>query len=115
MLLYKILMKCSDVSNPTKELSICLPWTRLIMEEFMNQGDMEKKLNIPVSPYMDRDTPNVPSCQTGFIDYVVQPLFVSLDSYQPIPNILARLAKNREYWGSLRLQGVTQVPDDINV
>lgn len=98
MLLYKILIKCSDVSNPTKDLSICLPWTRLIMSEFMSQGDMEKKLGIPVSPYMDRDNQNVPSCQTGFIDYVVQPLFVALDTFQTVPNILSRLTKNREYW-----------------
>jgi hypothetical protein len=98
MLLFKIMIKCSDVSNPTKDLSLYKPWCRLIMAEFMMQGDMEKKLNIPVSPYMDRESVNVPSCQIGFIDYVVQPLFGALDSYQPIPAVINRLGKNREYW-----------------
>ncbi|KAJ3373758.1 cAMP-specific 3',5'-cyclic phosphodiesterase 4D [Kappamyces sp. JEL0680] len=98
MLLYKIMIKCSDVSNPTKDLSIYKPWCRLITAEFFSQGDMEKKLNIPVSPYMDRENPNAPGSQIGFIDYVVQPLFGALDSYQPIPSILNKLAKNREYW-----------------
>ncbi|KAJ3271429.1 cAMP-specific 3',5'-cyclic phosphodiesterase 4D [Terramyces sp. JEL0728] len=98
MLLFKIMIKCSDVSNPTKDLPIYKQWTRLIMTEFVCQGDLEKKLNLPVSPYMDRDNVNVASCQIGFIDYVVQPLFGALDSYQTIPSITSRLAKNREYW-----------------
>jgi hypothetical protein len=59
---------------------------------------MEKRLNIPVSPYMDRENPNVPGNQIGFIDYVVQPIFGALDTYQSIPSIIGRLAKNREYW-----------------
>ena len=98
MLLFKIMIKCSDVSNPTKDQSIAMPWTKRIMNEFQNQGDMEKKLNIPVSPYMDRDNQNVASCQIGFIDFVVQPLFNALDSFQPIPLHLNSLKKNRDYW-----------------
>jgi hypothetical protein len=98
MLLYKILIKCSDVSNPTKDLPIYKSWSRLITAEFYSQGDMEKRLNIPVSPYMDRENPNVPGNQIGFIDYVVQPIFGALDTYQSIPSIIGRLAKNREYW-----------------
>jgi 3'5'-cyclic nucleotide phosphodiesterase len=98
MLLYKILIKCSDVSNPTKDLSICLPWTKMILAEFVSQGDMEKKLNLPISPYCDRTNLNIPSSQIGFIDYVVQPLFSALDTFQPIPSIVSRLAINREYW-----------------
>ncbi|KAI8893380.1 hypothetical protein BC833DRAFT_531834 [Globomyces pollinis-pini] len=98
MLLFKIMIKCSDVSNPTKDMSIYKPWVKLIMQEFMMQGDLEKQLGIPVSPYMDRDNVNVPNCQVGFIDFVVQPLFGALDTYQPLPQIISRLAKNREYW-----------------
>jgi hypothetical protein len=98
LLLFKIMIKCSDVSNPTKELSIYKPWCKLIMAEFMNQGDLEKKLNIPVSPYMDRDNVNYASCQIGFIDFVVQPLYAAFVSYQPLPNIINQLSKNREYW-----------------
>nr|KAJ3423179.1 cAMP-specific 3',5'-cyclic phosphodiesterase 4D [Polyrhizophydium stewartii] len=110
MLLYKIMMKCSDVSNPSKDMSLYEPWCRLIMDEFFLQGDMEKKLNLPVSPYMDRDNVNVPSSQIGFIDYVVMPLFDALDKFQPIPNILNRLQRNREYWAQLKAQGISHLP-----
>ena len=98
MLLYKIMIKCSDVSNPTKDMQLYDPWCRLILEEFMRQGDMEKKLGLPVSPYMDRDNVNVPSSQIGFIDYVVSPLFDALDKYIPVPSVIKSLSRNREYW-----------------
>lgn len=98
MLLYKIMIKCSDVSNPSKDLMLYEPWCKLIMEEFVRQGDMEKKLGLPVSPYMDRDNMNVPSCQLGFMDYVVMPLFDSFDRYIQIPDIVKNLQKNREHW-----------------
>ncbi|KAL5037160.1 hypothetical protein RTP6_004631 [Batrachochytrium dendrobatidis] len=109
MLLYKIMMKCSDVSNPSKDMQLYESWCRLISEEFYRQGDMEKKLCLPVSPYMDRDNVNIPSSQVGFIDYVVMPLFDALDKFQPIPNILNRLQKNREYWAHQKLLGITQL------
>jgi hypothetical protein len=70
LLLFKILMKISDVSNPTKEWNIYHRWCELVLEEFMRQGDKEKALGLPISPYMDRETLNIPSSQIGFIDYV---------------------------------------------
>ncbi|KAJ3209837.1 cAMP-specific 3',5'-cyclic phosphodiesterase 4A [Dinochytrium kinnereticum] len=106
ILLWKILMKCSDVSNPTKEWSIYEKWCRLVLEEFMRQGDMEKRLNIPVSPYMDRDNLNVPSSQVGFIDYVILPLFEAYDKYIPIPHIMEDLRRNRDHWMYMKTIGV---------
>ncbi|KAI8925661.1 hypothetical protein BC831DRAFT_400936 [Entophlyctis helioformis] len=110
MLLYKIMMKCSDVSNPSKDMALYEPWCRLILEEFYRQGDLEKKLSLPVSPYCDRDNVNVPSSQIGFIDYVVMPLFDALDKFLPIPSILNRLQRNREHWAQLKAQGITNLP-----
>ncbi|KAJ3190549.1 cAMP-specific 3',5'-cyclic phosphodiesterase 4A [Irineochytrium annulatum] len=106
VLLWKILMKCSDVSNPTKEWSLYDRWCKLVIEEFMRQGDMEKRLSIPVSPYMDRDNINVPSSQIGFIDYVILPLFDAYDKYNPIPHIMEHLKRNRDHWGYLKALGV---------
>ena len=97
-LLYKIIMKCSDVSNPSKKLEIYDPWCGMILEEFYRQGDQERNLGLPISPYCDRGNVNVPSCQIGFIDYVVSPLFEAFNSFQPIPTLLTQLSQNREYW-----------------
>ncbi|KAJ3115749.1 hypothetical protein HDU96_000080 [Phlyctochytrium bullatum] len=113
ILLWKILMKCSDVSNPTKEWSIYEKWCRLVLEEFMRQGDMEKRLNIPVSPYMDRDNLNVPSSQVGFIDYVILPLFEAYNNYIPIPNIMEDLRRNRDHWMYMKTIGVIHMANVV--
>jgi len=96
-------MKCADVSNPTKEWNIYERWYKLIIEETLRQGDKEKSLNLPVSPYMDRDTLNIPSAQTGFMDFIVRPLFESFDHYSPIPNVIAYLQQNRDRWSKVIL------------
>ncbi|KAJ3031406.1 High affinity cAMP-specific 3',5'-cyclic phosphodiesterase 7A [Rhizophlyctis rosea] len=97
-LLYRILLKCADVSNPSKTWPLYERWCRHVIQEFLQQGDMEKKLGLPCSPYMDRDNVNVPGCQLGFIDYVVQPLFDAAGKYVPLGGCLAEIAKNREFW-----------------
>ncbi|KAJ3031433.1 UNVERIFIED_CONTAM: hypothetical protein HDU68_004123 [Siphonaria sp. JEL0065] len=98
IILLKILMKCADVSNPTKEWPIYYEWAFRCLEEFMRQGDMEKSLNLPVSPFMDRDNINIPSSQIGFMDYVLLPLFEAVNKYIEIPHILGNLQANREHW-----------------
>ncbi|KAL9648301.1 hypothetical protein ABK040_006263 [Willaertia magna] len=73
--LLKVLLKCADVSNPTKSYSIYYQWIERVMTEFYRQGDKELELGLNISPFMDRRTPNVPKCQTGFIEYIVNPIF----------------------------------------
>ena len=51
-------------------------WTKRVMTEFWEQGDRERKLGIPISPFMDRKQPAVSQCQIGFINVLVKPLYV---------------------------------------
>ncbi|KAJ3146562.1 cAMP-specific 3',5'-cyclic phosphodiesterase 4A [Irineochytrium annulatum] len=113
VLLWKVLMKCADVSNPTKEWPLYERWCRLVIEEFTRQGDMEKRLSIPVSPYMDRDSLNVPSSQIGFIDYVILPLFEAYDKYAPISHVMEHLKRNRDHWSYLKSLGVVHMANVI--
>lgn len=52
----KMIVKCSDVSNSARTTNIYVRWANLICDEFFEQGDIEKELNLPVSPFMDRRT-----------------------------------------------------------
>jgi hypothetical protein len=45
------------------------------MNEFYEQGDLEKQNGMPVTNFFDREAPNVPKCQMGFINFIVTPLF----------------------------------------
>ncbi|TPX36248.1 hypothetical protein SmJEL517_g01444 [Synchytrium microbalum] len=110
-LLWKILMKCSDVCNPTKDWPLYEKWCYLILDEWFIQGDSEKKLGLNVSPFMDRESVNVPSSQTGFIDFVVNPLFDAYDKFASVPMLIGTLQRNREHWQLLKNQGVLQIKD----
>ncbi|TPX50127.1 hypothetical protein SeLEV6574_g01087 [Synchytrium endobioticum] len=113
LLLYKILMKCSDVCNPTKDWPLYETWCRRILDEWYMQGDCEKRLGLSVSPFMDRDNVNVPSSQTGFIDFVVTPLFEAYDKYAPVPLLMGTLQRNREHWQALKAQNIMLLKDIV--
>ena len=44
------LMHCADLSNPTKSLSQYQLWVQGLMQEYYSQGDMERRLNLEISP-----------------------------------------------------------------
>ena len=72
---YRLLLKCADVSHPTKPSFIHEKWSKRICEEFFRQGDREKALGLPVSLYCDRDNVDLPEVQIGFVANIVSPLF----------------------------------------
>ncbi|KAI9092119.1 hypothetical protein DFS34DRAFT_584116, partial [Phlyctochytrium arcticum] len=72
-LLFRMLIKCADVSNLTREWPVYCAWLDRLIKEFVNQGDEEKRLGLPVSPFMDRDNINIPQSQLGFIEFLCQP------------------------------------------
>lgn len=96
-----IAVKCGDINNASKKLKLCTAWAGLIMQEFWNQGDEEKRRNIPVSMFMDRTNCRVEKCQVGFIDYIVTPLYEVWDAYMNEDDkfpAMRNIVSNREYW-----------------
>ncbi|XP_072045940.1 LOW QUALITY PROTEIN: cGMP-inhibited 3',5'-cyclic phosphodiesterase 3A-like [Amphiura filiformis] len=67
-------IKLADISGPTKVCHLHKNWTYRIAEEFYEQGDDERRLGLPVSPYMDRNAPQLAKLQEGFINHLVAPL-----------------------------------------
>ncbi|KAJ3225012.1 cAMP-specific 3',5'-cyclic phosphodiesterase 4B [Clydaea vesicula] len=108
LLLWKMMIKSADVSNPTKKMHIYEKWTLRILEEFFHQGDEEKRVGIPVSPYFDRDTINVPQSQLGFIEFICIPLYESFNSFMSIPCILEGLRINRLHWLQLKEEKIQE-------
>ena len=89
------LMHAADVSNVARPGYISCKWTDLILEEFFSQGDLEKHLNLAVSPIMDRENANMARIQQGFIDVIARPLFVKLSTLFDLRLWLKQLEKNR--------------------
>merc|ERR1712146_609671 len=75
--------------------------TVLVLEEFFAQGDCEKEHGIPVSMFMDRTTTNLGTCQVGFMDALVSPLYNALELLFPQLKVATgNLVKTREFWAA---------------
>ena len=98
-----VLIHSADVSNPSKPLNIYKNWAKRCVDEFFRQGDMEKKLGIPVSFNCDRETVSLAQSQLGFIDAIVFPLFsVLVEFFEDLDFTLDNLKKNREYYKGVK-------------
>jgi len=73
-----VCMHTADIANPAKPMGLCLRWTEMVMEEFFKQGDLERSLGMPISPFYDRDKTSVAQCQMGFINVLVRPLYAEV-------------------------------------
>ena len=70
-----VALYCSDHAAPTKSSVIYFKWMAIEMEEYYQQGDLERKLDFTVSPFFDRATCNPFKFQLGYIDVISIPLY----------------------------------------
>ena len=75
VLLGSFLLHVADISNPGRDWATCERWAGLVMNEFFSQGDLEKKLGLPVSMNCDRSKVLVPFAQIGFGKFVIRDLY----------------------------------------
>eukprot|EP00741_Cyanophora_paradoxa_P001843 tig00000507_g1786.t1 len=98
-ILLNMLLKCADLGNAARPLRTYMAWAGWVMDEFWEQGDEERRRGLPLSPWMDREKPEVGKCQSGFIDFLVEPLYSSwaacFPAFQPH---LALVRANRAHW-----------------
>lgn len=85
VLVSQMMIKFADINSPAKPYNLHRQWTTRICQEFYEQGDEEKKRNMPVSPYMDRQEPAVAKLQDSFIAHIVNPLVVALNEAGLLP------------------------------
>lgn len=101
LLVLKMVIKCADISNPARPPGLYKKWVDCIMEEFWRQGDEERKLSMPISAFMDRSVPNVPKCQSGFIQFIAMPTYSAFVEQFPGSQLTLDLMKdNLAYWKS---------------
>jgi hypothetical protein len=94
-----VLLHAADVCNATKPWKVAKKWADKINEEFLRQGDLEKKNGMNISPFCDRSINDQAQMSINFIDFIVAPLQATL--VHNFPSILPaaqNLIKNRELW-----------------
>ena len=100
--IFRLVMKAADIGHAAKNFELHEKWCKLVVEEFYEQGDLEKELGLPVSMYCDRATTDISKSQAGFIKNIVYPLFTTLNSIvlsEMIEiNCLGQIRNNELYW-----------------
>lgn len=99
LLTLKMVIKCADISNPARDPFLYKQWVEAIMEEFWRQGDAERKVGMPVSAFMDRTTPNVAKCQSGFIQFIAMPTYSAfVEQFPGSQNTLDLMKSNLAFY-----------------
>jgi hypothetical protein len=68
-------LRCADVSWACHAPHLSTRWGEKFIEEFFNQGDIEKQVGIQISPFSDRDIVQPQKAQMGFLTVIVMPLY----------------------------------------
>ena len=90
-----VLIHSADISNPTKPFDIYFQWAELVVKEFYDQGDKEKKINIPCS--CDRNKVTIYQSQLGFINYIEIPYFtVFINVFENLKFYMDNLNSNKQ-------------------
>lgn len=67
LFILKIALKCADLGNPCRSWELSRRWSELICSEFYRQGDFERQLNLPVTPFCNRYEASMAKIQTGSV------------------------------------------------
>jgi len=110
-----MILHAADVGTSSKPLAVSDRWAELLREEFYAQGDEEQSRGMPVSPLCDRKS-KFASSQTGFIQFIVQPVFALLGQAAPMvqTTVVEQLKANLRVWqgrGSLEQLMQKEVKD----
>ncbi|KAL4622844.1 cGMP-inhibited 3',5'-cyclic phosphodiesterase B [Arapaima gigas] len=87
LLVCQVCIKLADINGPAKGRDLHLRWTKGIVNEFYEQGDEEASLGLPISPFMDRSSPQLAKLQESFITHIVGPLCNSYDAAGLLPGV----------------------------
>ncbi|ORX77499.1 HD-domain/PDEase-like protein [Anaeromyces robustus] len=96
------LLHAADISNAARPWYVCEAWSNRVVEEFWRQGDEEKRLNLTVSPNMDRDRFERNGISIAFNDFITTPFYEVIYELIPTFEIFVKLLHiNRQKWNDL--------------
>jgi cAMP-specific phosphodiesterase 4 len=96
-------IKNSDIGHAAKPWKLHQQWSKRILQEFFNQGDIERGRGMAISSLCDRQATDVWKGQIGFIDFLAMPQAKAwcdvLDSPKVTQQIIDSMVDNKTQWG----------------
>ena len=104
-LLLSMLMKLADISNISRPTYLAHKWADILLVEFFNQGDQERKLGLVQTPIFDREKTSLAALQAGFISGVGVPAFAKMAAFcSDLHCLEEQLLENLNYWKRLQAE-----------
>lgn len=104
-LLFCMLIKSADISNPTKIHNLSIRWSNRLFKENSIQSISEKKKDVyNLKSLINENYPSICESQTSFIRLFVKPIYDSLGSYLEIEDFIAlkQLEDNYNFWDRIK-------------
>uniref|UniRef100_A0A183CBI4 Phosphodiesterase n=1 Tax=Globodera pallida TaxID=36090 RepID=A0A183CBI4_GLOPA len=99
LIICRMMVKCADIANPTREWRLCHAWAMRIVEEYFDQTAEETERKLPITMKgFDRETCNVPLTQCTFVDMFARETFTLWCEFAELPHLLIQLEENYKQW-----------------
>jgi len=99
MTICRMMIKCADIANPTRDWKLCHQWAMRIVEEYFDQTSEEREKGLPLTMKgFERDTCNVPMTQCTFVDMFAREAFTLWCDFAELPELPQLLESNYESW-----------------
>lgn len=87
----------ADLNNGILDFKIYIKWSVLIIQEFNNQFNSEKKKSIPLTPYFEyTNNQNFINSQISFIKNYTVPIYKNITAIFPNFNLYLKAEENIE-------------------
>lgn len=105
-LLCGLLIKCADISNVARPWDVAERWTKILQEEFANQGEMEKEVGMETAlfggPPELGNIFKLATGQIGFMSIFALPLFEGVADLLPQMSFTVdQIRSNQSVWRTL--------------
>lgn len=102
-LLCGLLIKCADISNVARPWDVAESWTKILQEEFANQGEMEKEVGMETAlfggPPELGNVYKLATGQIGFMSIFAIPLFEGVSDILPqLRFTVEQIRSNQSRW-----------------
>lgn len=99
VMISQALIKCADISNPSRPIDVSEHWSTVLLDEWTKQASLEEELSLPVSVVAGVDARLQAKGQVGFIDLFTEPLFRATADILPEMDIYTEACiTNRSIW-----------------
>lgn len=101
-----LLIKCADISNVARPWGVAKRWTKILQEEFANQGEMEKEVGMETAlfggPPELGNVYKLATGQIGFMSIFAIPLFEGVSDLLPqMEFTVEQIRYNQSKWTQL--------------